>query len=161
MMNAQCNSCGASVNGLVCDYCGSTNQLIMDLQMQKEALAEYHQILQKQKKVVKAKMLRNGFLPDAPEILMEAGLRVIPLIDYEKSDDVVVKGAVQRLRAIVTKLRLMEPTEQVQAAVAEFESVQSAYARESRIALWVGIALFGIPGLLICAAVIALAIYSI
>jgi hypothetical protein len=123
-----CQQCGASVRGYICEYCGALAQLGLDRAAEKEALNELHNIIVAQTDIeTKAKLLRHSFLPDAPDVLIEAGMRSIPLIDAYDTADEVVGAAVQRLRAIMAKLRLLGENGQTTAALHEFEQVLAAY----------------------------------
>ena len=100
---------------------------------EKEALNEFHAILAGQTDMVaKARMLRHGFLPDTPAVLIESGMRCLPLIDIDEPVEEVVKAAVHRLRAIMAKLRLLGEDGQTAAALREFETVLIKYELADR-----------------------------
>jgi hypothetical protein len=132
MPDSRCRSCGAAVKNLICEYCGSPAADTFDLATQKEALAEYHYILQNQSAEVQVKMLRNGFLPDATDILIDAGVRCIPLIELDNTADDVARAVFWRLKAITTKLKLTTPTARSEQAVAEFEALMHDFNKADR-----------------------------
>lgn len=131
-MEQTCNRCGAPVHGLVCEYCGSLTTSLADAAAEEQAVDELHQILMTKDEKTQVKILKNGFLPETSEALIEAGVRCIPLIDADQPDDDVVEGASARLQAIVTKLKLMPDFEKKQQAVTEFESVVNAQREAKR-----------------------------
>ena len=105
------------MQGLICDYCGAISQTGLDYTNEREALNQFHNILQKQSEPIQVKMLTNGFLPDHPAALIEAGMRAIPLIDLNHPADKVVVAAVARLRGILAKTRLLPADSQTQTAL--------------------------------------------
>ena len=74
-------------------------------------------------------MLLNGFLPDHPAVLVEAGMRCVPLIDMGNTAAGEVEAAAKRLRAIVIKLRLLAQNKQAEKAVAELEAILDEYKK--------------------------------
>lgn len=125
MTETICLQCSAPLNGLVCEYCGSLANLHMNRDEEMQALTEYHNILLKleEKPEAEIKMLSKGFIPSNPDVLIEAGVRVIPLIDFTNTSDDVVEAAARRLDAISLKLRLLPPTPEIARALKEFEPV--------------------------------------
>ena len=106
-MEQTCTRCGAPVNGLVCEYCGSLTATLSDSAAEEQAIDEFHEILLTKDEETQVKMLKSGFIPDSPTALIEAGVHCIPLIDTGSPSDDVVISAGTRLQAIVTKLKLM------------------------------------------------------
>ncbi|MFO7540897.1 MAG: hypothetical protein R6X32_22885 [Chloroflexota bacterium] len=133
----------------MCEYCGALAHLHLDRAAEKEALTELHNIIVAQSDLeVKSKFLRHGFLPDAPDVLIESGMRCIPLIDTEGTADEVGSAAIQRLRAIMAKLRLLGDSHQTAAALREFETVladfQEAERKLDRALLITGLIVLGL-----------------
>ena len=69
MPDSKCKQCAAPISGLVCEFCGSLTQLTSDANTEKQALMEYHNILQNHDTDRQVAMLRNGFLPDHTAVL--------------------------------------------------------------------------------------------
>ena len=128
-----CQQCGASVKGYICEYCGSLAQLSLDRTAEKEALNELHNIIVAQTEPeMKVKLLRHSFLPDVPDVLIEAGMRCLPVIDTSDTADAVVTAAVHRLQAIMAKLRLLGDNGQTAVALREFEAVLTKFHESDR-----------------------------
>jgi hypothetical protein len=89
-----------------------------------QALTEYHNILLKleEKPEAEIKILSKGFIPSNPDVLIEAGIRVMPLVDLTNTGDDVVEAAARRLDVITLKLRLLPDTPEIAQAVKEFET---------------------------------------
>jgi hypothetical protein len=84
-------------------------------------LNEYHEQLATHDPAVQASMLRNGFLPDSTEALVEAGIRCIPLIESGRVD--LEDAAGDRLEAIIFKLKLIPDTSSVRKVLEKFEGL--------------------------------------
>ena len=84
--------------------------------------------------------LRNGYLPDHPRILIEAGLRCLPLINSDQCSSEPSLGAVDRLKALVIKMAVLHETPEVLKARQEFEERLASFERESarnmRLGCW-------------------------
>jgi hypothetical protein len=133
MSQSVCQQCGAAVKGYICEYCGSLRQATLDRAAEKEALNELHNIIAAQTEdETKSKLLRNGFIPDAPDVLIESGIRSIALIDLHNTTETVSVGAAQRLRAITAKLRLMGESGQASDALREFEQILQQIAKDNQ-----------------------------
>ncbi len=157
MPDSRCRSCGAAVKNLICEYCGSPTAGTFDLATQKEALDEYHYILQSQSEEVQIKMLRNGFLPDAEDLLIDAGVRCIPLIELDSTAEEVPRAALWRLKAITTKLKLMAPTARSEQAVKEFETLINDFDKaDRRLNLMLAVGCF--VSVLVCVGGVALVV---
>ncbi|MRR09283.1 hypothetical protein EG831_04195 [bacterium] len=90
-------------------------------------LEEYHRELAGTARADQAGVLRNGYLPDDPGALVEAGIRCIPLIESEASANVA--AALDRLQAVVFKLKLGQETPGTRRAVERFQQLLDATAR--------------------------------
>lgn len=84
-------------------------------------LEEYHKDLSAKDAAALAGGLRNGYLPDDFGALIEAGVRCIPLIEDERSE--VVNAAIDRLQAVIFKLKLNAETPEVRRALERFQQV--------------------------------------
>lgn len=131
MIETTCLQCNARLNGLVCEYCGSLANLHMNRDEEMQALTEYHNILLKLEEEPddEIKMLSKGFIPSNPDVLIEAGIRVMPLIDLTNTGDDVVEAAARRLDAIRLKLRLLPDMPETRQALEAFET----FAEEFKI----------------------------
>ena len=125
MGNTKCRSCGVAIGGKlsVCEYCGVLLINIDTIENEEKALDELHALLLKSNLTSQKKLLRNGFLPDIQEVLIEAGLRCIPLIVNEDIEDEPRNSAVYRLDAIRTKLKIKGSSDDAKRAQAEFKKV--------------------------------------
>jgi hypothetical protein len=139
----RCHSCGAPRKGSICEYCGTCLIKPADEVEEREALDAYHFQLGKADKEGARRLLRSGFVPDYPEVLVEAGLRVIPLVDNDEVSEEPTESAVLRLQMIVAKLRLERPTVKINNAVRQFDEVISGHRKADRHATIFGLLLIG------------------
>jgi hypothetical protein len=117
-------------------------------------LNEFHEKLAALEPAAQASLLRNGFLPDSPDVLVEAGVRCLPLI--ESGDTHITDGAVDRLEAIVFKLRHGAESGGVRKMINELEAVLQKRRVQDRSDMRLG---FGIIlGLTLAAAVVVAAV---
>jgi hypothetical protein len=93
----------------------------MDIDGEIQKLNEYHVQLAVNDPVAQASMLRNGFLPDSAEALVEAGIRCIPLIESGHVE--IADGAGDRLEAIIFKLKLIPDTSSVRKVLEKFDAL--------------------------------------
>lgn len=154
MGDIQCRQCNAPVQGLICDFCGTLTGQMEGAASQREALDKYHQLLQKHDPPAQIKLLKNGFFPDYPELLVEGGLRCLPLIDVNKQDEVSA-AATQRLEGITTKLKVLASDVKSERAVQEFDAKVDAFRTAGKRDEKLGFILFiVIPGLLLLGCVL-------
>ena len=119
-----------------------------------QQLNAFHEQLAALESVAQASLLRNGFLPDSPDVLVEAGIRCLPLI--ESGDSRINDGAVDRLEAIVFKLRHGADSGGVRKMLNELEAVLQKHCARERSDTRLG---FGIIlGLTLAAAVVVAAV---
>lgn len=119
MSGYKCPQCGAAAGERwVCEYCGSLMRHSADPGDQRQALEELHRLVQAADDEKKEALLRNGFLPDHKKALLEAGLRLVPLLDLIGAED----AAAARLRAVILKLKLLPEDAEVRTAVEQFEA---------------------------------------
>lgn len=109
-----------------------------------DALNQYHQTVASKDTEGQASLLRNGFLPESAEALVEAGIRCVPLIESGVPE--LSEAAVDRLTAVQIKLRMLPETAAVRGALEEFEARIQAQRREDSNAFKYG-----------CAAILGLA----
>ena len=121
---------------------------------EREQLETYHRQLALQQESGQVGMLRSGYLPTSPELLVEAGIRCVPLLE---SGDVDLAGAAyDRLEAILLKLRLSPAAPATRKAVEELEArLKEHHRQEARDTK------FGVALLLVLAALIAGAVLLI
>ena len=122
-MEDTCKNCGAPAEGRVCAFCGSALIVLDSKEEEKNALNEYTEALVKADKDTQIKMLRGGFLPTDPEVLIDAGMRLITMIEAESISPEPGVSAENRLLTIKTKLELVEQTTQVVAARKRFDEL--------------------------------------
>jgi hypothetical protein len=92
---------------------------MMDIENEIQKLNEYHAELAAHDSTTQASMLRNGFLPDTMEALVEAGIRCIPLMESGRVE--IADGAGDRLEAIIFKLKLNPDTSSVRKVLERFD----------------------------------------
>jgi hypothetical protein len=95
-----------------------------------QQLNGFHEMLAGLDSEGQASHLRNGFLPDSPEGLIEAGIRCIPLI--ESGDYTIVDAATDRLAAVRVKLNLLGETPEVHRALEQFDAKIQERQKEGR-----------------------------
>jgi hypothetical protein len=110
----------------VCHSCGVPTRLLEDRESQQRALDELHGQLSSDNPP--PKLLENAFVPDDPRVLIEAGLRLLPVLENAAGQS----GAAGRMRAIIIKLRLIGDDPTVNKAAKEFEAALSSYERSDR-----------------------------
>ena len=93
----------------------------MDIENELKKLNEYHEQIAMHDAATQASMLRNGFLPDSMEALVEAGIRCIPLIESGRVE--IEEGAADRLEAIIFKLKLIPDASSVRKVLERFEAL--------------------------------------
>jgi hypothetical protein len=119
-------------------------------------LEEYHQALAARDTTEQVNLLLNGFLPDATEALVEAGIRCIPLIESSGSE--LSESAIHRLEAILFKLKNRKEDTAIRNAADRFEKLIAHRRKGQRSDTRLGFAL--IAGLSVLAGgLIVLAIW--
>lgn len=127
--NGNCNSCGAPVAGLICEHCGKPGSHLIDAAEENRALDEFHSLLQKLKPEAQREwLLSSGFIPDHRDVLIEAGIQCIPLLQ----DMHIYDAAALRLEAIITKLKLLHGDRQALLAIEDFRAKLEGYKAEKR-----------------------------
>ncbi len=148
----QCRQCGAEVDGLICAYCGAITERTEDVETEGRALDEYHRLLSGADEAKQVALLRNGFLPETRKVLIEAGLRCMPLVDVEQTTNRVSTTALQRLQAIIARLHIIGDDPEIGRACSEFQAKIAEFRRADRnLGIGVMIALAVVLGLSVLA----------
>ncbi len=127
MAEQACVGCGATSAGVfVCHFCGVPVKPLTDPASQRQALDELHGRLASDDPP--AKLLDNAFVPDDPRVLIEAGLRLLPVLENAAGES----AAAGRMRAIIVKLRLLGDDPALAKAAVEFQEALDAYRRSDR-----------------------------
>lgn len=124
---ASCTNCGATIAGRVCAFCGTLDGAEGGRAEEPLAIAELHRFISEATPEHAAKLLLHGFLPAAPETLIDAGTRTLVLLD-EGSFSALGKAAARRLDAIAVKLKVSEGGPAAERAAAEFEARVAKFA---------------------------------
>jgi hypothetical protein len=109
-----------------------------EIETELQKLNEFHAELATHDPAAQASMLRNGFLPDSTEALVEAGIRCIPLIESGRVD--LEDGAADRLEAIVFKLKIIPDTSSVRKVMERFDAMLEARKKKARSDMKYGLA---------------------
>ena len=149
--SSRCTVCDAPTSGLVCQFCGHKLTRAEDLHSEQDALDQLHRLLHEADDERQARLLTCGFLPTHKRVLINAGLRVMPLVNTDDTAGDTSQAARQRLEAIVAALRLCDPDVEIRRAVAEFEKKLGAYARADRVVTAVALVLIvgGVAGVVL------------
>jgi len=151
-----CPQCGAPLKRSLCEYCGTLGLPHPNLEEQKQALEVFHGLLAARDEKGQLALLKNGFLPDDREVLIEAGLRCLPLIGHDSTGD-LEEAAVARLRAVIAKLNLLPGDSVARQAVINFEKEMGRYKKVTYRNLAIGLLLVAVPlCLILCAAMAGL-----
>lgn len=146
-MSVSCSNCGASQSGNVCEYCGTLLTSLESLDAERKALARLHECISEADTDRQKRLLRNGFLPTYPEVLVDAGLRCVPLVNEAEIANEPRESAILRLRMIVAKLTLLQHTPEIDRAIAQFEESLDRFAASEKTYTIVGAVL--IAGLVV------------
>jgi hypothetical protein len=101
----RCNHCGSKVTTLLCAFCGTPSRAMPSLHEEMEAVRELQNLIQAAPQEQQIKLLTTGYIPTAPDALVEASLSLLPLLDDGSVDD-LSESAFRRLEALVTRLRI-------------------------------------------------------
>ena len=137
----RCRGCGAEFKDLVCEYCGLASRKAEDPAFERAALDEFHVLLRRCESDAQAKLLREGFLPALEANLLEAAVLLLPYLGKETMDP--GPAAAQRLEAILAKLSVLTPSDNLQRAIANYRERLVAFHRAERSSLIGGFVLFG------------------
>lgn len=127
--DGNCDSCGAPAKGLICGHCGRPAARLADASEENRALEEFHNLLQRLgPEEQRGWLLTSGFLPDHKEVLIEAGVHCIPLLQHTR----VYDAAASRLEAVISKLKLLHGDRQAALAVEDFLAQLEKYRAARR-----------------------------
>ena len=111
----------------MCHYCGAATHTMPDPAEERAALDELHGHLASDEE--SEKILQNAFVPTNTEVLIDAGLRLLPVLEQAVAKD----GAAGRLRAIIIKLELISNDTAAEKAALELRQALEDYRRSDRI----------------------------
>jgi hypothetical protein len=123
----QCPHCGGATQGLVCSFCGSLLSPVRDVDTEKRALEDFHGLLATANPENQAKLLKHGFLPTQPQVLIDAGFRCLLLIRSDSTFGDFGHSAKGRLKVIASKLHMLTESEDARRALKEFEAALHEY----------------------------------
>jgi hypothetical protein len=125
-----CEACGAPAGGgLICEHCGKPASHLAGRAEENRALDEYHNLLQQRDpRDQRNWLLNSGFLPDNKEVLIEAGIQCLPLLQNMS----IYEAAAWRLTAVITKLELMHGDQQALRAAEDFRARIKEYKAQKR-----------------------------
>ena len=127
IQSTHCPHCGGTTQGLVCGFCGSLLSPAQDVETEKRALEDFHGLLATATPEVQTKLLRHGFLPSQPPVLIDAGFRCLLLLKADSTYGDYGHAALGRLKVIASKLRLSHESEDARRALKEFEGALHDY----------------------------------
>ena len=138
MVETNCPGCGARTSGtFICQYCATLLRPAQDPAAERQALDEYTLLLRRDDVEQRIRILRTGYMPSDPQVLVDAGLSLIPMLDVGTEGEV----AGHRLRAIVIKLKLLAASDpKIGIAKQEFEAALERQRKEDRMYGWIAVA---------------------
>lgn len=139
-----CPQCGAPLKHALCEYCGTLGLPRPNVDEQKQALEIFHGLLAAKNEKEQLALLKNGFLPDDRDVLIEAGLRCVPLIGHDSTGD-IEEAAIARLRAVVAKLNLLPSDSLARQAARSLEQEMGRYKKLTYRNLVIGLLIFVVP----------------
>ena len=122
-----CPHCGGTTQGLVCSFCGSLLSPARDVDTEKRALEDFHGLLATANSEIQAKLLKHGFLPSQPQVLIDAGFRCLLLVRSDSAFGDISHSAYGRLKVICSKLHMLPESEEARRALKEFETALREY----------------------------------
>jgi hypothetical protein len=149
MPGKKCANCGAVVNGLVCVFCGTPLDLSGEEQAQKAALEKYHHQLRSADKIRQETLLKGGFLPDHPKLIIDAGLVCVSFMDEDEVNSSRSDAAAHRLEALMMKLALQPRDPEIQKAATMLDDRLQRYHRSQSRAMIYGFIAIGAAVLII------------
>ncbi len=153
-MPVKCPNCGATSDGVVCEFCKSPLEESEEMRSERKKLEALHDRISIADRETRERLLRSGYLPSKRNILIHAGFKCIPYIDHDQLE-LPSESAVKRLEIIVGKLRLEPATREVTEAISQFEDHLRRYKSDSDFDM-----VLGCLGIVIIVALAAAAIYS-
>jgi len=129
--SSRCDQCGADIAELLCSYCGTPGRLVEGPGAQLRAVRELQHYMRVGSTQSQIRLLTLGYVPAAPQVLVEAAMACLPLIRDAEVDDVSA-AAVRRLETLVLRLRLVPAGPEVVRALALLEARLGSYHRADR-----------------------------
>jgi len=130
-----CSACGANLPGAICAYCGARDG--SNGRDELAAVEELHRRLATEEKEGAIHLVKMAFLPHDGTALVEAGLRLVPMLGEANTQDSLANAAMERLEAIVIKLRVHGDDDRARRALVELEQRltrhRTSVARENRV----------------------------
>jgi|GEM_PF-770796 len=120
MTSNKCPHCGASYTGLICDFCGTLVGMTDTVERQRQALDELHQLIVNSPWEKQILLIKNGYLPYDANLLIDAGLKCISLINDAEVRSGRSDAAQGRLEAVITKLQLRPGDQEISKALQLF-----------------------------------------
>lgn len=111
---------------------------------QKQALEVLHGLPASKDEKGQLALLKNGFLPDDRDVLIEAGLRCVPLIGHDSSGE-VEEAAIAHLQAIVARLILLSKENLARQAARNFEQEMGRYQKITYRNMMFGLLIIVVP----------------
>lgn len=105
-----------------------------------QQLDVYHEELARITPDLQVSRLRSGYVPVSPELLVEAGIRCVPLMESQNNE--ISEAARDRLEVILLKLSLGTTTSAIRRAMDELELRMQKHKQQSRTDMKYGFALF-------------------
>ncbi|HAD82147.1 MAG: hypothetical protein A2509_00935 [Candidatus Edwardsbacteria bacterium RIFOXYD12_FULL_50_11] len=155
MTKSNCPHCGAAFTGLICDFCGALVGMTDTVERQRQALDELHRLIVNSPWEKQLLLIKNGYLPDDANLLMDAGLKCISLINDAEVRSGRSDAAQGRLEAVITKLQLRPRDQEISKALQLFRERLDKSARSKARDTRLGLGLFAV----IFAAIIVLVMY--
>ena len=147
MTKPTCPHCGAAFTGLICDFCGALAGMTSTVAEQRKALEELHQLIVKCPRERQVMLIKNGYLPDESGPLIDAGLKCISLMDDDEVKPDRSDAAARRLEAVIVKLRLRPPDQEVSRALVLFKERLDRNTRHKNRDIALGLSIFAGLGL--------------
>lgn len=88
---------------------------------EQKLLEEFHRSAGEKDAESQAGAIRNGYLPETPEVLVQAGIMCIPLIESDTPS--ISDAGKDRLKAIIFKLKLVQDSANARSALEQFEKL--------------------------------------
>jgi len=108
---------------------------------ERKLLEEFHRSAGEKSGELQAGAIRNDYLPGTPEVLVEAGIKCIPLIESDTPS--VSDAGRDRLKAVVFKLKLVQDSANARSALEQFESMIEKRERKANRETFYGILFIG------------------
>ncbi len=126
-MSDNCRACGSVAGGtFVCHQCGAALHRLRTADEERDALDELHGRLAVESN---KSILQNAFVPSDTRVLIDAGLRLLPVLEAGVAEDC----AAGRLRAIIVKLELIGTDATASKAALELKKALDDYRRSDKI----------------------------